>query len=514
MFENLYTTKMSMDKKNLQNRFSKIRSKNGRVSKLMALIIFAVILIVMACATIVIAINFNSNSDEYAMTENEFADFVNRPIGATMADIYYADDGKFVFHYGEGLFIIHRQVSLPDPKLSSELDFVINLKKLNIAYGQQGSSVLDIKISKDGQYAYLSSAGSADEIRDYDKYIVTLDTGSVKKGTMPENAELFTGVADTLGAVQNPIGWFSNNCIVSKEKIYYLTSEIGTVKDIQLVTVNKADNRIEHRYIFGSEHIPIVSQIKEYTPADITDIADVELVVGGIKYPLMVENAQSEIEKVFSSATKIKMGGTACPFGAELLFTKNNGEQGFFMIATDSCAVYKSGSTYYDYSGGDNSTLLGYFGLDAQSIIDMTYNSKSYVENSEIAVRNFFNAFEKSDIETTKTFVTNEFIDTGYFGDYRMCYGMTCATLETCSKTNIDEFLKNYLSRQENEQLTLSKNDIELLKAKSDELAVYTVIVIAESNIKGEINSPFKRLINVICQKQNNGSWLVHKLES
>ena len=32
-------------------------------------------------------------------------------------------------------------------------------------------------------------------------------------------------------AVQNPIGWFSNNCIVSKEKIYYLTTEIGTVKE-------------------------------------------------------------------------------------------------------------------------------------------------------------------------------------------------------------------------------------------------------------------------------------------
>ena len=125
-----------------------------------------------------------------------------------------------------------------------------------------------------------------------------------------------------------------------------------------------------------------------------------------------------------------------------------------------------------------------------------------------------FSTIEKSDIETMKTFVTKEFIDTGYFGDYRMCYGMTCATLETCSKTNIDEFLKNYLSRQENEQLTLSKNDIELLKAKSDGLEVYTVIVTAESNIKGETKSPFKRFLNVICQKQDNGSWLVHKLES
>ena len=113
-----------------------------------------------------------------------------------------------------------------------------------------------------------------------------------------------------------------------------------------------------------------------------------------------------------------------------------------------------------------------------------------------------------------KTFVTKEFIDTGYFGDYGMCYGMTRAILETCSKANVDEFLNNYLAKPEHTQFTLSKNDIELLKAKSDELEVYTVIVTAESNIKGETKSPFKRFLNVICQKQDNGSWLVHKLES
>ena len=97
MFENLYTTKMSMDKKNLQNRFSKIRSKNGRVSKLMALIIFAVILIVMACVTIVLAINFNSNRDEYAMTENEFADFVKQIDKSKVAVQKALDEAQLLF---------------------------------------------------------------------------------------------------------------------------------------------------------------------------------------------------------------------------------------------------------------------------------------------------------------------------------------------------------------------------------------------------------------------------------
>jgi len=507
MLENIYTTKMSMDKKKLQNRFRKIRSQNGRISKLIALIIFAVILLVIACVSIIIAANVKNN--EYTMTGNEFSDYINRPIGAVMADIYYADESKIVFHYGEGFFIIDKQNNNVDSKLSSEFDFVINLKKLNIAYAQQGSSVLDVKISKDGNYAYLSSSGTSEETKNFDEYIIFLDTGFVKKGTIPENTELFTEVADTYASVQNPIGWFSNNCIISNDKIYYLTSETGTVNDIQLITVNKITNKTEKRYLFDSNsektHIA-------YAPDDIKNITDVELVVGGIKYPLSTTNAHADIEKTFSAATKIAIGGTACPFDAELIFTRADGQKGYVTIATDSCAVFKSGDTYYDY-GEDNSMLLGYFGLDVDTVIDLTTINKSYMDNSEIVVRNFFTLFDKSDFEEMKTLVTNEFIAQGYIDDaYGMCYGMTRATLETCSKANVDEFLNEYL-RLENVQLTLSENDIELLKSKSDEMAVYTVVFTAESNIKGDTKSPYKSFVNVICKRQNNGSWLVHKLE-
>ena len=193
MLENLYTTKMSMDKKKLQNRFSKIRSKNGRISKLMALIIFAVILLVMACVSIIIAANIKS--DEYTMTENDFFDYINRPIGAVMADIDYADDNKLIFHYGEGLFVINHH--------TGEIKFAMSIPKFNVSQAQQGSNILDVKIDKDGKYAYLSSVGSADEIKDYDKYIINLENGEVKKGAMPENAELFTGIADTFSLLLN-----------------------------------------------------------------------------------------------------------------------------------------------------------------------------------------------------------------------------------------------------------------------------------------------------------------------
>ena len=497
MFENLYTTKMSMDKKKLQNRFSKIRSKNGRISKLMALIIFAVILLVMACVSIIIAANIKS--DEYTMTENEFSDYINRPIGAVMADIDYADDNKLIFHYGEGLFVINHQ--------TGEIQFAMSIPKFNVSQAQQGSNILDVKIDKDGKYAYLSSIGSADEIKDYDKYIINLENGEVKKGAMPENAELFIGIADTFTTIQNPIGWYSNNCIVSDDKIYYLTSETGAVNGMQLITVNKADGETEHKYIFGENYVSPVSQVAEYTPAEIKDIINVELVADGIKYPIATENAHLVIEKNFSSATKIAMGETDCPFNAELIFTRADGQKGYVTIATDSCAVFKSGDAYYDY-GEDNSILLSYFGLEWNDLMN-----KSYIENAEITVRNFFTAFEEPDFETMKSLATREFIADGYIDDgYAMCYGMTKATLDSCSKANVDEFLNNYLAKPERTQFTLSKNDIELLKAKSDKLAVYTVVATAESNIKGKIQPPFKSFINVICKKQDNGSWLVHKL--
>lgn len=55
MLENLYTTKMSANKKTLQNRFTKIRSKSGRISKILAAVMSCAIAVTMLGATIVMA---------------------------------------------------------------------------------------------------------------------------------------------------------------------------------------------------------------------------------------------------------------------------------------------------------------------------------------------------------------------------------------------------------------------------------------------------------------------------
>ena len=57
MLEKMFTTKMSMDKKKLQNRFSKIRSKNGKTSKFIAAAVFAVIIVSIICVSVYIAVN-------------------------------------------------------------------------------------------------------------------------------------------------------------------------------------------------------------------------------------------------------------------------------------------------------------------------------------------------------------------------------------------------------------------------------------------------------------------------
>ncbi len=83
MLENLYTTKMSANKRCLQNRFAKIRSKSGRISKIMAAVMSCAVAVTMLGATIVMAAvgneqeNFFINGKGYAiepvLIENKLA---------------------------------------------------------------------------------------------------------------------------------------------------------------------------------------------------------------------------------------------------------------------------------------------------------------------------------------------------------------------------------------------------------------------------------------------------------
>ena len=72
-----------MDKKKLQNRFSKIRSKNGKTSKFIALAVFAVIIVSIICVSIWVAVNRQDdttvNSDIKLTFNGEIISFQNDP---------------------------------------------------------------------------------------------------------------------------------------------------------------------------------------------------------------------------------------------------------------------------------------------------------------------------------------------------------------------------------------------------------------------------------------------------
>ncbi len=240
MFENLYTTKMSMDKEKLQKRFAKIRSKNGKISKLMAIIIFAVILLIMSAVTIIIAVN--TGDDKYAMTDEEFEAYGYRPIGSIMAELDYADEEKIVFHYLEGFFVVDQ--------VSGEIKHKINLHKLNVAHHTQGDTVLNVGVDKEGKFAYLSSIGAEEDVEKFDEYIIDLDTGEVSKGKMPEGTKLvpYAMASYPEGAIQ---GWYDSKTFVTEDKSYLLTASEYNVGALQLVIIHREAEMTGYRYVFG-----------------------------------------------------------------------------------------------------------------------------------------------------------------------------------------------------------------------------------------------------------------------
>ena len=65
MLENIYTTKMSVNKKQIQNRFTKIRSANSKISKMMSLVMAILVAVTMLCATVVLASVVNEAPEQF-----------------------------------------------------------------------------------------------------------------------------------------------------------------------------------------------------------------------------------------------------------------------------------------------------------------------------------------------------------------------------------------------------------------------------------------------------------------
>lgn len=244
MFENLYTTKMSADKRKLQARLENIQREPKGRARSAGLLVFAALLSVLVCASACMAA---ATAEDYAMTDQEFSAYISQAIGADMAVLDYANEDLLVFHYGEGFFILDQE--------THAIRHAINLSKLNIPTGQQGDAILSVAIDKAGTCAYLSAEGAREEIRAYNAYVVDLSTGQVTKGTMPKETEVFRGYGDTSAAIPDAAGWYSSRCITVGDRTYYLTTQSSHVGNMELVRCPRDGSPAQRWYLFGEASI-------------------------------------------------------------------------------------------------------------------------------------------------------------------------------------------------------------------------------------------------------------------
>ena len=241
MFESFFTTKMSLDKKKLAGRFSKISSRTKRGTKIICVCIFALIV----AAVVAISLFFVAKNNKPFMSENELSEYTKRPVGAVMAQLDYADEEKAVFHYLDGLFVY-------DVK-KGEIIHAINLKKLNVGFDMQGDETLSVVVDEKGENAYLSTLGRAELIKDFDDYCIDLKSGKTVKIKGNKDYTAFSGFVD-LSQGAKIGGWHSDKGVAVGEKIYCLTVRDNLIGSVEFVVCNKEHKAESASYIFKTEY--------------------------------------------------------------------------------------------------------------------------------------------------------------------------------------------------------------------------------------------------------------------
>lgn len=155
MLEKMFTTKMSMDKKKFQNRFSKIRSKNGKTSKFIAMAVFAVMIVSIICVSIWVAV---SRQDDMILYENKSMNFkLEIPLswqGKYIVDESAIDDNYIGFKHKriaekyDGMGTLFSVIQLPDSEIDEYMNMVGNMTVVwrNQDYGYLIGRQTDVQV--------------------------------------------------------------------------------------------------------------------------------------------------------------------------------------------------------------------------------------------------------------------------------------------------------------------------------------------------------------------------------
>lgn len=231
------TTALGNGKKTIAERIRRIASYKKPAAIWIVIIAFILVAVSAVCLT-------NSGTD-YAFSKEKYLKYTSAPIGAIMAEPDFCDGERAVFHYLDGFFVYDMA--------SGSVTEAIDLSLLNIAPHQQGSNGLWVRVTKDGKTAYLSSYGPKEEIHGFSDYVIDLDTGKVKEGKEPANADIFGQKAETYDVLPSVVpGWASDMCTYSDDAYYYLVSQ-GQISDMELIEYRGGE--ITRYPVFGGDAV-------------------------------------------------------------------------------------------------------------------------------------------------------------------------------------------------------------------------------------------------------------------
>lgn len=109
-----------------------------------------------------------------------------------------------------------------------------------------------------------------------------------------------------------------------------------------------------------------LSDYKNLSPSDIHSVSEIAVKIeDGTLHRVNDPQIIQRVIETLSGAEEIK--GTGCPFATPFYLIQEDGTTGVIYPATDSCAVFWSNGSYYDYGDGDNLEFWNLLGLRSET---------------------------------------------------------------------------------------------------------------------------------------------------
>lgn len=251
---------MSAGKKKLQNRFLKIRSKNGKLSKLISGILFGIIIVSIICAGMMIAVHQESvtESSPSAGLSNNYEMQYGNTTGNISNNAFVAQDDKNIYYLRKIDPDTELQTSeLVKVNLDTDTESVIftgrKLSYLNIVEGWiyfiGGNEGCIYRVREDGTKHSIVSGdlNNVNAMVVVDKYIFCRASDSKK------NKSLYSVNLET-GEVKNlcQLGYLCSGLIVNDGWIYYSVSENDEWKTYRIRTDGTENNTIGNLQLFSA----------------------------------------------------------------------------------------------------------------------------------------------------------------------------------------------------------------------------------------------------------------------